>query len=82
MKQPSCLNFSLTRFFTIGLICLFSYLHHDAQKRNVFAFMVGISNYEDDGIDKLRFAHWDAECFSTFLRSDAGENMPHNRKTL
>lgn len=82
MKQSSFLTLFSSKFFLLFIICLLSFLHHDAQKRNVFAIVVGISNYDDEGIDKLRFAHRDAECFSNFLRSDAGGKVPQENITL
>ncbi|TNE58839.1 MAG: tetratricopeptide repeat protein [Bacteroidetes bacterium] len=37
-----------------------------------YAVVVGISNYQDEGIPDLRFADKDAEAFANFLRSPAG----------
>ncbi|TNE46839.1 MAG: hypothetical protein EP344_19955 [Bacteroidetes bacterium] len=42
---------------------------------NTYAVVVGISNYQDEGIPDLRFADWDAEAFASFLRSPAGGNL-------
>jgi tetratricopeptide (TPR) repeat protein len=39
------------------------------------AVVVGISDYQDDGIPDLRYAHKDAAAFATFLKSPAGGNL-------
>ena len=40
-----------------------------------FAVVVGISDYQDEGIPDLRFADKDAEAFAAFLQSTAGGNL-------
>ena len=40
------------------------------------AVVVGISNYQDEGIPDLRFADKDAEAFAQWLRSPAGGSLP------
>lgn len=42
---------------------------------NVRAVIVGISDYEDNDIPDLRYAHKDAESFANYLRSEAGGNV-------
>jgi len=49
-------------------------------KTSTRAVVVGISNYQN--IDKLRFAHKDAEVFAQFLRSAAGGNVPEENIKL
>ena len=44
-------------------------------QRSTFAVVVGISDYQDDGIPDLRFADKDAEAFANFLRSRAGGSL-------
>src|SRR5210317_1675112 len=40
-----------------------------------YAVVVGISDYQDEGIPDLRFADKDAEAFAAFLRSPAGGSL-------
>ena len=42
------------------------------QPGSTYAIVVGISNYQDEGIPDLRFADRDAEAFANFLRSPSG----------
>ncbi len=49
-----------------------------ANERKTYAVIVGISDYESDGIPKLNFAHRDAEEFEKFLLSKAGGSVPAN----
>ena len=49
-------------------------------KTSTRAVVVGISNYQN--IDKLRFAHKDAEAFAQFLRSAAGGSVPEDHIKL
>ncbi len=41
----------------------------------VYALVVGISDYQDPSIPDLRFADRDAEAFANFLKSDAGGRL-------
>jgi len=41
-------------------------------QNSTWAVVVGISDYQDEDIPDLRFAHRDAEAFANFLRSPAG----------
>ncbi|HRG69917.1 MAG TPA: hypothetical protein PLS73_13795, partial [Saprospiraceae bacterium] len=41
----------------------------------VYAVVVGISDYQDPAIPDLRFADKDAEAFANYLRSDAGGKL-------
>ena len=45
---------------------------HSAQPGSTYAVVVGISDYQDEGIPDLRFADKDALAFANFLRSPAG----------
>ncbi|HKK87853.1 MAG TPA: caspase family protein, partial [Saprospiraceae bacterium] len=45
------------------------------EKGDVYAVVVGISDYQDKGIPDLRFADKDAEAFANFLRSPAGGSL-------
>ncbi len=45
-------------------------------KPRVYAVVVGISDYLNVGIDKLSFAHRDAEQFADYLKSPAGGSVP------
>ena len=46
------------------------------------AVVVGISDYQDNGIPDLQYAHRDAEAFAAWLRSPAGGNMPERNLVL
>ncbi|MBK9337459.1 MAG: caspase family protein [Lewinellaceae bacterium] len=46
------------------------------------AVVVGISNYQANGIPDLQYAHRDAEVFAGWLRSPAGGNLPDRNVTL
>ncbi len=46
------------------------------------AVVVGISDYQADGITDLRFAHRDAEAFAAWLRSPAGGSLPDDNIQL
>lgn len=48
---------------------------NDTVVGKTYAVIVGISDYQDSGIPKLRFAHKDAEAFANFLRSEAGGKL-------
>lgn len=46
--------------------------NHTLAKPKTYAVIVGISKYQNEGIDKLQFAHKDAEAFANYLKSNAG----------
>jgi tetratricopeptide (TPR) repeat protein len=48
----------------------------DLDDAQTYALVVGISNYADEDIDDLRFAHRDAEVFAEYLKSKAGGSLP------
>lgn len=77
------------RLFLLLLPFLFSALPGLAQigamakKGTTRAVIIGISNYEDEHIPDLHFAHRDAEAMAEFLASAAGgETSPENIKLL
>ncbi len=43
---------------------------------NVYAVVIGVSNYQDPDVPKLRFANRDAGIFADFLQSKAGGSVP------
>ena len=45
-------------------------------KGDIYALIVGVSDYADNGPADLEFAHKDAEVFAEYLMSDAGGNVP------
>ena len=51
-------------------------------KSTIRAVVVGISDYQDNGIPDLRFADKDAEAFAQWLRSPAGGNVPDDHIEL
>ncbi|MGB5024048.1 MAG: tetratricopeptide repeat protein [Saprospiraceae bacterium] len=46
-----------------------------AISKNIYAVVVGISDYQDPAIPDLRFADKDAEAFANYLRSNAGGKL-------
>lgn len=61
-----------------GVTPLSSLIAHHATR----AVVVGISNYQDEGIPDLRFADKDAEAFANFLRSPAGGSLDGDHLNL
>ncbi len=51
-------------------------------KPNRYAVAIGISNYQNPGIEKLNFAHKDAEAFANYLKSNAGGSVPQENIIL
>ncbi|MBK6699483.1 MAG: tetratricopeptide repeat protein [Saprospiraceae bacterium] len=49
---------------------------------NIYAVVVGISDYQDPGIPDLRFADKDAEAFANYLRSKAGGQLDSDHLKL
>ncbi|MBK7881416.1 MAG: caspase family protein [Saprospiraceae bacterium] len=55
---------------------------NENQRKNTYAVVVGISDYQDKDIPDLRFADKDAEAFANYLRSNAGGNLDHDHLKL
>jgi tetratricopeptide (TPR) repeat protein/uncharacterized caspase-like protein len=68
-------------FILCFLVSIIAYTQQ-VQKGNTYAVIVGISDYQSDGITKLRFANRDAQMFSDYLRSDAGGKIPQENIRL
>ncbi|MBK7691881.1 MAG: caspase family protein [Bacteroidetes bacterium] len=51
-------------------------------KPNTYAVIIGISKYKNEGIDKLQFAHKDAEAFANYLKSNAGGKVSDSNIVL
>ncbi len=66
----SCMLCNLIAFSQISL------KPKSVTKGDTYALIVGISDYKDEKIRDLRFAHRDAEIFAQFLESTAGGNVP------
>ncbi len=49
------------------------------QSSNVFAVVVGISDYQNENITDLQYAHTDAKIFADYLKSPKGLNVDSNR---
>ncbi len=49
---------------------------------STYAVVVGISDYQDEGIPDLRFADKDAEAFAAFLQSPAGGSLDEDHLKL
>ena len=47
-----------------------------------YAVIIGISQYENAGIDPLDYAHRDAEVFADFLKSKSGGAVPEENIVL
>ena len=48
----------------------------------LYAVIIGISDYQNEGIPDLRFAHRDALAFKEYLMSGAGGNVPEDHLTV
>lgn len=46
------------------------------RKNNVYAVVIGISNYENKNIRQLVYSHKDAQLFAQWLQSSSGGNVP------
>ena len=57
-------------------------LNKSAATGQTYAVVVGISNYQDEGIPDLQFADKDAEAFANFLRSPAGGELDEDHLKL
>lgn len=49
---------------------------------NIYALIIGISEYQDENIKDLRYAHKDAEEFKKFLLSKNGGSVPNENITF
>ena len=52
------------------------FLNPSITQGNIYALIVGISDYQDEKIKDLSFAHRDAEAFADYLSSPAGGSVP------
>jgi tetratricopeptide (TPR) repeat protein len=64
--------------FLMGSINVFA----QSQPSATYAVVVGISEYANKGITKLRFANRDAEAFASYLQSKAGGSVPQENIRL
>lgn len=75
-------------FIILLSICLYkSYAQTDASansvsKGNIYALVIGISDYSDEKIIDLKYAHRDAERFAEYISSSAGGSVPKENITL
>ncbi|MFZ1529030.1 MAG: caspase family protein [Ferruginibacter sp.] len=70
-----------------GLVLLLSFIVSAAvaqqqKKPSTYAVVVGIAGYENKGIPRLRYANRDADVFASYLRSNAGGNVPQENIRL
>ncbi len=70
----------MRKLFTVALLLLGpagygQSLTFKAESIRTYAVVVGISEYQDEGISDLSYAHKDAESFADFLRSRAGGEL-------
>ena len=66
----------------LGLLCLVFCIQAHllfSQQGVTRAVVIGISDYQDEEIPDLNFAHKDAAAFATWLRSSAGGQVPENQ---
>ncbi len=49
---------------------------------DTYAVVIGISDYQDEGIPDLKYAHKDAEAFASFLQSPAGGSLDEEQIVL
>ena len=63
--------------FLISLVCFFSLSSQNLSldDSETYAVVVGISDYQDEGIPDLRFADKDALAFAGFLQSTMGGSL-------
>ena len=82
-----------TIFLAIGLLCTISLISQEkgvspisgksgGKTGQTRAVIIGISDYRDDHIPDLHFAHKDAEAFATYLQSPAGGELPEENMYL
>ena len=45
-------------------------------RTNIYALIIGISDYQQNDIERLKYAHKDAQKFYDFLRSESGGKVP------
>jgi len=64
------------------VLCVFPAYSQMAGKSKTFAIVVGIANYHDPDIPKLKYANRDAEAFADFLKSRAGGTVPEENIVL
>lgn len=74
-KLPS-LRFSLLLFLPFLALPAQAQIGAMAGKGAARAVIVGISDYEDERIPRLKFAHRDAQAMADFLQSGAGGKLP------
>ena len=67
-----CSKSSITNF----QLAAQDFLNPSITKGQVYALIVGISDYEDEKVKDLSFAHRDAEAFADYLSSPAGGSVP------
>ncbi len=70
----------LMKSIIIVLVIICSFLSETygqimGDKTNTRVLVVGISNYQDEKITDLKFAHKDAEAFEKYMRSEAGGGL-------
>lgn len=54
----------------------------NAESGATWAVVAGISDYQNDGIPRLKYAHRDAELFARYLQSPAGGSLDNEHLTL
>ena len=81
----------LKRLVVAVIICTLSIMSSYSQtslartsiaKGKIYAIIIGISNYMDENIKDLKFAHKDAKIFADYLTSKAGGSVPSDHIKL
>lgn len=79
-------NFSRIIFllFLINILCRHNLAaqSNSSVKANTYAVVIGISKYENKGIEQLEYADRDANAFSDYLKSKAGGSVPEENIRL
>ncbi len=75
----------MRKYFWLFLVFLYSgplKAQSFGSKANTYALVIGISDYEDEGIKDLNYAHRDAQIFANFLTTKPGGSVPEENIIL
>ena len=70
------MKYTLLLLFTVLLGASASSQTASTGNGNVYAVVIGVSNYQDPDVPRLQFANRDAGIFAEFLQSRAGGSVP------
>ena len=66
----------------ISIFTLISVALSTIYAQNTYGLVIGVSDYREEGITDLQYAHRDAELFASYLMSPAGGNVPRTNIKL